>query len=320
MMNSYAKAEANDDFSRARTREKLQKILNLPNPNRTAMLSLREVREILHPSSESYRGMQVVSIDRIVGSEGRYADFNKQFLPRHEHMRNRWTRVDEARITDIPLPAIHLYEIGGVYFVRDGNHRVSVARSQGTMSIDAEVVSLDSEIALDPGMTRNDLKSTVIEYEKNRFYLTTRFDRIFPEYDLVFTATGRYDEVLCHIHEHKYYINMNDREEILFEEAMKSWYRNVFMPIVRVVREQKLPGRFPGRTGADLYVWLVKHWDELKKSHGGEFPLADAAEDFSGRFGKGLWKRLAEAISKRREARARKRRIDRGKLQEGDLD
>ena len=319
-MNPFAKAKANDNFSRARAREKMQKILNLPNPNRNSMLSLREVREILRPSSESYRGMQVVPVNRIVGSEGRYADFNKQFLPRHEYLRSRWTRVDEAHLTDVPLPAIQVYEIGGVYFVRDGNHRVSVARSQGGMSIDAEVVSLDSEIALNPDMTRADLKTAVIKYEKTRFYQMTRFDRIFPEYDLVFTATGRYDEVLCHIYEHKYYINMNYQEEILFEGAMRSWHDNVFTPIVRVVREQNLPGRFPGRTEADLYVWLVKHWDELKKSHGGEFSLSDAAEDFSGRFGKGLWKRIAEASTRRRAARAKGRRIARGELEEGDLD
>ena len=169
-------------------------------------------------------------------------------------------------------------------------------------------------------MSRDDLKSAVIEYEKKRFYQTTRFDRIFPEYDLVFTATGRYDEVLRHIHEHKYYINMNYPEEILFEGALKSWYQDVFMPIIRVVREQKLPGRFPGRTEADLYVWLVKHWDELKKSHGGEFSLSEAAEDFSGRFGRGLWKQITDVMARRREARAKKRRIARGKMQEGDLD
>ncbi|MBU8914222.1 MAG: transcriptional regulator [Spirochaetales bacterium] len=319
-MNPFTKASANDNFSRALAREKMQKILNLPNPHRNSMLSLREVREILRPSSESYRGIQAVPVSRIVGSEGRYADFNKQFLPRHEYLRSRWTRIDEAHLTDIPLPAIRVYEIGGVYFVRDGNHRVSVARSQGGLSIDAEVVSLGSEITLDPGMTRNDLKSSVIEYEKRQFYQTTRFGRIFPEYDLVFTATGRYDEVLRHIYEHKYYINMNYQEEILFEDAMKSWYDNVFAPITRVVREQKLPGRFPGRTEADLYVWLVKHWDELKKSHGGEFSLSEAAEDFSGQFGKGLRKRIGEAIARRRAARAKQRRIARGELREGDLD
>jgi hypothetical protein len=319
-MNLHVKAEADNDFSRARTRGRIQKILNLLNPSRNEMLSLREVRELVRPSTESYQGVQVIPVERIVGSEGRYADFNKQFLPRHEHLRRRWTRVDEARLTDIPLPAIRLFEIGGVYFVRDGNHRVSVARAQGAMAIDAEVVSLNSEIALDPAMTKEDLRSAVIRYEQAGFYQATRFDKVFPDYDLLFTATGRYDEVMVHISGHKYYINMNKQEEISFEGAMKSWYNKVFMPIILVIREKKLPGRFPGRTEADLYVWLVKHWDDLKRRHGGEFPLSDAAQDFSGRFGKGLWKQISDAAARRRQARAKKRRIARGEFQEGDLD
>lgn len=318
-MNSYVRSEADSDFSRARTRETLQKILNLLNPSRSEMLSLREVRRMLRPTSESYRGLQVVPVDRIVGSEGRYADFNKQFLPRHEHLRGRWTRVDEARLTNVILPAIRLYEIGGVYFVRDGNHRVSVARAQGAMSIDAEVVSLGSEIELDPDITREKLLQLVIEYEKKQFYRTTRFDKLFPDYDLVFTAPGRYDEVLRHIVDHKYYINMNYQEEILFEAAVKSWYHHVFVPIVKVIREQKLPGRFPGRTEADLYVWLVKHWDELKQRHGGDFPLGAAAQDFSGRFGKGFWSQMAEHWKRWREAREKKRRIARGEILDEDL-
>ncbi len=319
-MNLYIKNEANTDFSRARTRETLQKILNLLNPSRSEMLSLGEVRKMLRPKSESYRGLQVVPVDHIVGSEGRYADFNKQFLPRHEHLRSRWTRVDEAHLTNVILPAIRLYEIGGVYFVRDGNHRVSVARSQGAISIDAEVVSLGSEIELNPDLTREKLLSLVLEYEKKQFYRATRFDKIFPEYDLVFTAPGRYDEVLRHIYEHKYYVNMNYQEEIPFEEAMKSWYQHVFLPIVSVIRERRLLARFPGRTEADLYVWLVKHWDTLKREHGGEFPLDAAAEDFSGRFGKDLWNQIAEAFRIWRESRRKKRRIARGEILDEDLE
>lgn len=319
-MNQYIKSEADNDFARARTRERIQKILNLLDPSRDRMLSLGEVRELVRPSSESYRGLQTVEVNKIVGSEGRYADFNKQFLPRHDHLKSRWTRVDEAHLTDVILPAIRIYEIGGVYFVRDGNHRVSVARAQGAKSIDAEVVSLDSEIPLDPEMSSADLRSAVIGYEQKRFYHETRFHKIFPDYDLVFTAPGRYDEILQHILDHKYYINMNKEEEILFEGAIKSWFTNVFMPIVEVIRERKLLSRFYGRTEADLYVWLVKHWDDLKKEHGGEFPLDRAAEDFSGRFGKGVWRRFAEAIRKWREARAKDRRIRRGKLTEEDLD
>jgi hypothetical protein len=228
--------------------------------------------------------------------------------------------VDEALLTDVILPPIRLYEIGGVYFVRDGNHRVSVARSQGAMNIDAEVVSLGSEIELDPDLTREKLLNLVLEYEKRQFYRATRFDKIFPEYDLKFTAPGRYDEVLRHIYEHKYYINLNYQEEIPFEESMRSWYTHVFLPIVNVIRDRRLLVRFPGRTEADLYVWLVKHWDSLKREHGGEFPLDAAAEDFSGKFGKGLWNQVSEVFQNWQERRKKKRRIARGEILEDDLD
>lgn len=313
-MNPYVQQEANSDFYKARTRETMQKILNLLNPSRQELLSLREVRDVLKPTGEHYRGLQVVPVDRIVGSEGRYRDFNKQFLPRHDHLRRRWAKVDEAHITNVILPAIRLYEIGGVYFVRDGNHRVSVARAQGVESIDAEVISLDSQIELEPGLTRDELKRAVIEYEKRVFYRKTRFDKVFPDYDLLFTATGRYDEVLEHVYGHKYYININYHEEIPFQDAMISWFNHVFMPVIRVVRENRLAGRFPGRTEADLYVWIVKHWHELKGQFGGDVPVTAAAMDFNSRFGKSLFTRVKEWFTRRRENRRRQRAIARGEV------
>ena len=145
-MDAFIRGTAEADFSRARNRETVQKILSLLNPSSQDLISLREVREALHPRTESYRGLQVVPLEKIVGSEGRYADFNKKFLPKHDHLRGRWTRVDQARLTQVNLPPVSLFEIGGVYFVRDGNHRVSVARQQGAANIDAEVISLDSKM------------------------------------------------------------------------------------------------------------------------------------------------------------------------------
>jgi hypothetical protein len=188
------------------------------------------------------------------------------------------------------------------------------------MSIDAEVVALDSAFELDPDITRESLRELVIGYEKKNFNRITRFDKVFPDYELRFTAPGRYDEILHHIYDHKYYVNMNYQEEIPFEEAMKSWYHHVFTPIIRVIREQRLLNRFAGRTEADLYVWLVKHWDQLKRSHGGDFPLGAAAADFSGRFGKSLWNQIAELWERRKANRRRKRLIARGKITEEDLD
>jgi hypothetical protein len=52
-------------------------------------------------------------------------------------------------------------EIGGVYFVRDGNHRVSVARLHDVAYIDAEITSLRGTVHLDPGVTMVDVEQLV---------------------------------------------------------------------------------------------------------------------------------------------------------------
>ncbi|RKX84634.1 MAG: transcriptional regulator, partial [Spirochaetes bacterium] len=60
----------------------------------------------------------------------------------------------------------------------------------------------------------------------------------------------------------------------------------VFTPIIDVIRKEHILNRFPGRTEADLYVWIVRHWDELKKKKGGDFPLDEAAKDYTRKYGK----------------------------------
>jgi hypothetical protein len=230
--------------------------------------------------------MRTVPIDRIVGSEGRYRDFNKYFLPKSDHLKSRWVRVDEAHIRDIILPPIQLYEIGGVYFVRDGNHRVSVARSQGIEMIDAEVISLSSEITIEPSMTTDDLREKIIGLEKKAFYEKTGFGKYTHCYDLDFSMPGRYDVIYNHILVHKYYLNQGVPAEIPFSEAMISWYNHVYEPIIKIIKDERLYFNFPGRTPADLYVWIVKHWDFLKKKYGIQYSIPDAARDFSQKYGK----------------------------------
>jgi hypothetical protein len=298
-MGDFTHVTAREDFNKARAHEKLGRIINALTPQNQELLSLREVTDVVRPKSETYRGLQTVDISRIVGSEGRYRDFNKGFLPRRDSLRGRWQSIDRAHLQQVNLPPIRLYEIGGVYFVRDGNHRVSVARAQGVLSIDAEVVSLGTEIKLDPKMTKADLKKAVINYEKERFYEKTDWPRVVPNYDLVFTEVGRYDEVLHHIEGHKYYLNQRYPEELSFRQALFSWFNNVFKPIVDVIAYERILLRFPGRTAADLYMWIVKHWDELKKQYGEDYPMQEAARDFSSRYGKSIWKQLADWIRKR---------------------
>jgi len=279
------------DFSRARGKAMLSQIQNFLNTDRDKLLSFHDVKGILKPKNEVYMGSQTVPIKMIVGSEGRYHDFNKYFLPRKEHMRQRWQRVDEAHIKDIILPPILLYEIGGVYFVRDGNHRVSVAKMQGVEFIDAEVISLTTEMNIKPSMTTDELTAELIEYEKNIFYTETLFGDLTEYWDMNFSAPGRYDVIYNHILVHKYYLNEDIEEEIHFNNALVSWYNNVYNPVIKIIREQWLLANFPGRTEADLYVWIVKHWDFLKKKYG-TYSLNKAAGDFSMKYGQSQGKFL----------------------------
>ena len=271
---------ARSDFGRLRTRETLTRILSLLKAQRDEMLSLGEVRSLLRPDSETYQGMQVIPISKIVGSEGRYKDFNRAFLPRHDKLIRRWISVDIAHYKDVHLPPIHVFEIGGAYFVRDGNHRVSVAKSQGAEFIDAEVISLGSRIPVTPGMTLPDLKRAVIDFEKAGFYEQTGLDRGRPGCRIEFTEVGRYDELLGHIREHKWYINQKQSAEIPFEEAAASWYDLVYMPVIGIIRETRILARFPSVTEADLYVYVGRHWGELSQRYGPLFTLEEAAEDF----------------------------------------
>lgn len=86
-----------------------------------------------------YVGLHTVAVDQIRGTQGRSKDFDARFNPRREHNRHRWTNVAQARLQDIPLPPVELIQVGDTYFVRDGHHRVSVARALGEAAIEAQV-------------------------------------------------------------------------------------------------------------------------------------------------------------------------------------
>ncbi|HQF72506.1 MAG TPA: transcriptional regulator [Treponemataceae bacterium] len=275
-MINFVNNQAKDDFNRARNRALINELQNFLAPDKKKLLSFHDVKKILKPQNEVYVGMKSVPINKIIGSEGRYRDFDNHFLPRSGYLRQRWERVDQAHLTDIPLPPIQLYEIGGMYFVRDGNHRVSVAKAQGVEFIDAEIISLKSEIVLPSSVTPETILDEVIKYEKRVFYTETGFGDLTEDWNLDFTSPGQYDVIYNHILVHKYYINETIQEEIPFPDAMLSWYQNVYQPVLRVIRKKKLLKKFRKRTESDLYVWIIKRWDELKNKYGDSFPLDEA--------------------------------------------
>jgi hypothetical protein len=279
-MSLLTHSQAEEDFTKARNRALLHEIQNFLNPGRNQLLSFNEVKQILKPKNEVYAGIQTVLIDRIVGSEGRYQDFDNHFLPKTSALRHRWKKVDEALLTDKILPPIKLYELGGLYFVRDGNHRVSVAKAQGVTWIDAEVISLKSDITLKPGVTADTLLEEIIKHEKRTFYTDTGFGDLTDYWSLDFTSPGQYDVILNHIMVHKYYMNEKVSQEIPLEEAILSWYKNVYQPVLKVIKKHRLLGKFKKRTSSDLYVWIIKQWDDLKRKYGGDYSLDEATQKF----------------------------------------
>ena len=272
-----------EDFSRAKTRARFQSLLNTLTWKNTDLLSFYEVTSIIKPKSETYRGMQTIPVSRIIGSEGRYHDFSSAFFPKREMLRNRWESVDRAVLSDIVLPPISVFSLGGYYFVRDGNHRVSVAKAQGVEFIDAEVVELDSQIPLEEGMTMKTLRRRVVAYERNAFIQQYK-PSYLPMGEIVFTSPGAYPEMVNHILVHKYFINQNQKEEIPFEQAAVSWYKNVYAPIVKVIREEHLLFQFPGSTEGDMYLWMVRTWDDMKRQKKNQnIPIEEAAEEIKKR-------------------------------------
>ncbi len=264
-MTDYYNQVANDEFTKAKARARIQGLMKTLAWKNNDLLSWYEVTSIIKPKSETYVGMRTIPVDRIIGSEGRYRDFSAAFLPKREMLRNRWVSVDEALHSDIILPPISVYSLGGWYFVRDGNHRVSVAKAMGQEFIDAEVVELDSKIPLEPGMSMRELRRRVVQYEREMFIEQYGYLPI-PMGDIVFTTPGAYPELVNHILVHKYYINQSIKDrEIPLADAAKSWYENVYSPIVKVVREEHLLSSFPGNTEGDMYMWLVRRWDMMKR-------------------------------------------------------
>ena len=93
---------------------------------------------------------------------------------------------------------------------------------------------------------------------------------------------------------HKYYANQSREGEMSFEEALHSWYEGVYSPVVAAIADGGLVSRFPGRTSSDLYMFIVQHWDELKRKYGLSYSIDAAARDFGDRYGATAWQRTKD--------------------------
>jgi hypothetical protein len=141
------------DFIRARRRARLRAVVarfRREGHASNRLLSFDDVRKELVAYNRRYRGRRVVEVEGIIGSVGRWRDFDRSFLPARTSLGERWKRIDRAFHRTEDLPPVELYEIGDAYFVVDGHHRVSVARYHDVPTVEAAVAQFHPKLSAAP--------------------------------------------------------------------------------------------------------------------------------------------------------------------------
>jgi len=266
------------DFERARQKAFLHDLVATATGRQNDLVPFHEIRQRLSPEGESYRGLQTVPIAQIVGSMDRFQDFDRAFLPRRKNTQSRWKNVDRAFYEDVRLPPIQLYKVGDIYFVKDGNHRVSVAKERGVEFIDAEVIEGHVRVPLTSRMSTTEL---LLQTEYAEFLRRTDLDRLQPDHDIRPTSLGRYDEIWDQIQGHRGWLSAIWHREATVHEAVNDWYQYIYMPIVNVVRDRRVLEEFPNLTEADIYLWVMRHRHMLEEREGHDVGPVASANDYA---------------------------------------
>ncbi|MBM3129997.1 MAG: transcriptional regulator [Chloroflexi bacterium] len=293
MNPSSFSAQTESDFGKARFKAFWRDVAAMFSRRPNELVSFDQVKRSLKTLGESYRGIKTVPIAHIVGSATlRFHDFDRAFLPTSERTKSRWRSVDAAWYEEKDLPPVQLYKIGDTYFVRDGHHRVSVAREKGQEFIEAEIIEVKTRVPVTPDLIAADLE-VVGEYSD--FIERTRLDKIRPEQKIRFSEPGGYARLIEHIAVHRYFLGAEQAHKIPWEDAVASWYDNVYLPVVAAIHAHNILNDFPSRTEADLYLWITDHHYFLHEQDE-EVDLEQAAVDFAEHYSQRFDKRLLNAM------------------------
>lgn len=263
----FPSADAEDDFQRLRHRQVLtrlaQRLWREPD-DVNVVLPYDEVVAALGIVGEWYLGVELISLHSVVGSVDRARDFDRQFRPTSSRGRERWQRIDQAQRRGQPMPPISVYRIEDLHFVRDGHHRVSVAKSLGWRSIEAEVTEVRTRIGAAGLRSRSDL-------------IVKDYERLFAErvpLPASVRATLRVDDpwswsVLSEtVEAWGFRLMQHGRAWLSREEVALRWYDDEYRRVVRMLRAADLVG--PGseveaylRVAAERYRLVRSHaWDD----------------------------------------------------------
>ena len=258
-----------------------------PNEN-DSLVDFRAIEKNLKIKSQTYAGVHPIPIKNIVGSLGRYDNFNAQFLPKDWHDRGKAAGVRSMNELETEFPPIKVYEVHGKYFVVDGHHRVMVSVERKKEFIDAEITRVEYEVDLASGkefpamtaITRN----LLISIEAEAFAKQTGLYDEMLRYPLAVTEISSYAKLFDYITELGNYRRAQGFDEPLTLSALE-WYRKSFLPAAHVIVDEHILDRFRGRTVADLYVWMRIHQGYLSDTGEADVGFTETKEDFVRKFG-----------------------------------
>jgi hypothetical protein len=259
----FPSSDAQSDFSRARRQAALARLgarLRLGPGDVGLVLPFEEVVEALGRVSERSLGLQTIPLDSIVGTVGRTREFDRSFRPTSNRTRQRWERIANAQRRGEAMPPISVYRIGDVHFVRDGHHRVSVARAQGREDIDAHVTEVTTRVPIDRGMSLKDLplKSHERLFRERVPLSNAEIEEVRPSEPWDYGALAEGVEAWGFRHA------QGLREFVTREEVARRWLEDEFRPVVAMLREADLIGK---GTDADAYMRVASERYRLMRTH-----------------------------------------------------
>jgi hypothetical protein len=255
--------DAQFDFSRARRRRVLSQLLKRLRGEPSdvnVILPFDEVVEALGRRGERQVGHDTIELDSIVGTVDRGREFDRRFLPTSGRVRSRWERIATAQRRGESMPPISVYRIGDLHFVRDGHHRVSVARALGHTHIEAYVTEVETRVGADTSIKLADLPLKSHERVfSERVPLPPEARRRIEVSD-----PARLSELAEGIEAWGFRLMQGSREFMTRDEVANAWYREEYLPVVTMLREADLLEK---GTETEGYMRVREERYRLLRSH-----------------------------------------------------
>ena len=263
--NTYR--QALEDFRRARSKAAMQRFWAGIQGRSLDLLPYDEISTKLRAVSQTDRGLQQVPLKDIVGSVSRLQDFDRNFLPLRDDDIYRWAGVKTAMTSphSTGVPPISLYQIGDAYFVLDGNHRVSIAKEMGMETIEAYVTEIKTKVPISSNLTSDEL---ILKTAYVNFLEDTQIDHFLPGVDFSLHLVENYPLLKEHITVHQYYMGIENKRPVSFEEAALHWFDTIYSQVITIIESSGLHHAFRDLTLTDLYLWLLDQQNTLQEDLG----------------------------------------------------